>query len=727
MKTPRLKKRHKILLALVLLVSAILFAAPRVAGWYLVKNSVELTGRKLAVGKVRLNYFTGTLTVHDLQFFEADGSTVFVSFRRLKINLDYLPLIRNEISVKYIILDDPYAQVIQSGDLFNFSDLMTADSVSVSADTVPSKPLKYIIGNITIARGFLKYTDKLLNHTIEMNRLDLNIPGFTWNSDSTRLGVDFRFVDGGRLFSDLAINQADSTYQVSLRLDSLNLDIIEPYVKSSLNISGLTGYLSNDIRITGDMRSIMQLSVSGKNEIFSFNLTDTLNRKIFAFDRLSLDIDTLLPGRNIVKIKTIDLKNPYIYFELIDSVNNWLTLMKPEPAALPDSLAAADSIPAAAYDGVFQFSRLTVTGGSVDISDKTLRYPFSYNIGQLGVESYPDRTRAGWIDVKMKAELNGNGIFSADLAMDLLNTDDIDISLSANQFRMKDTDPYFRHYFAFPVTDGRLNFKTSNKLRKNSVVSDNSIYFRKFILGKKTAEKAEYNLPLRLGLGVMSDKDGVIDLKVPVEMEGENVRIRNLRKIIFHAVGTLFIKAAVSPFNMIGDLFNTDPEKLKEIGLPLIDAVPGIENMKTVDILADVLSKKPGLTLDLVYCLNREKEADTLARFIATGDYLKATGTSGPVADSILVKFIAGRISADSALAATGPGPLCLRYAGAERLNAAIDSVRSGQAAYLRKYLELDRGIPAERFRIEVTMPDSIKYDSALPAFRTYFGAGDAN
>ena len=88
---------------------------------------------------------------------------------------------------------------------------MKSDSVVAETDTVQSEPIKYIINNISINSGFVKYTDQILNHNISMNRVDLNIPGFTWNSDSTRLGVDFRFIDGGRLYSDLALNQADST------------------------------------------------------------------------------------------------------------------------------------------------------------------------------------------------------------------------------------------------------------------------------------------------------------------------------------------------------------------------------------------------------------------------------------------------------------------------------------------------------------------------------------
>ncbi len=365
MKKLKIKKRYKIITSIILSVTLLLFAVPRVAGWYVVGHSHKLIGRNLAIDKIRFNYFTGTLNITTLKLYEADSKTVFLSFNRLKINIDYLPLFRNEIFVKYIILDDPNVKVLQNGDLFNFSDLIKSDTTAVITDTVPERPLKYIINNISITGGIVKYTDQVLNHSISMNRVDLNIPGFTWNSDSTNLGIDFRFTDGGRLFSNLKVNQADSTYSVKLKLDSLNLNIIEPYVENSMYISDLQGYLSNEITIDGDLRSIMNLSVNGMNHIFDFQLLDTLKRTIFSFDDLTVDFDTLLLKTNKLNINSLEIKNPFILFELIDSTNNWLTLLKPEQSATPDTVGEKADTTVNHSQSSFTFSKMKVSEGKV--------------------------------------------------------------------------------------------------------------------------------------------------------------------------------------------------------------------------------------------------------------------------------------------------------------------------------------------------------------------------
>ena len=140
----------------------------------------------------------------------------------------------------------------------------------------------------------------------------------------------------------------------------------------------------------------------------------------------------------------------------------------------------------------------------------------------------------------------------------------MDLALTIGQFRMKDVDAYFKHYFGFPVTGGIMNFKTDNKIRPESLISENSLFFRKFTLAKSTNAKTEYHIPLRLALGILSDKDGIIDLKAPVESKGKEVKVRNLGRIILRIIGNLFIKAAVSPFNLLSASYKVDPAALQE-------------------------------------------------------------------------------------------------------------------------------------------------------------------
>ena len=729
MKTLHLKKRYKITLGIISFIVILLFAAPRFACWYVVKHSNQLFGRKIEIKKIRVNYFTGTFRINEVKLFESDSKTVFLSFNQLKVNLDYLPLFSNEIFVKNISLDDPFVEVLQNSDKFNFSDLTASDTTKVVKDTVPAKPVKYVINNIKINRGYVKYTDVTLNHTIALNKLDLLIPGFTWNSDSTNLDVNFRFVDGGGLYSSLELNQADSTYSVNLKLDSLNLSIIEPYIQSNMHISALRGYLSNDVKIKGNMRSVMQLSVKGINHVYDFSMTDTLKRTIFSFKDLTVDINSLQPDKNTVSLNYISIKDPFILFEMVDSTNNWLTLMKPAPATQSDTLKQHTDAAAGTGSGSYTFSKLLISGGKILFSDKTLRYPFEYTIDNIKLESTPVNGTEGKLTLKMAAGLNGTGTLAMDVTFNPSSFRDMDLALAIGQFRMKDVDAYFKHYFGFPVTGGIMNFKTENKIRPESLISDNNLYFRKFTLAKPIKEKVEYHIPLRLALGILSDKDGIIDLKAPVETKGEEVKVKNLGRIILKIIGNLFVKAAVSPFNLLSASYKVDPAALQEIRLGLTEASPDEKNLKSVDIIADILNKKPALNIDFFYCADRPKLVDSLAYNLTVANYIRENKFSGlnseNIPDSTLIRYLLSKSSS----ASSGGNPeikvLCRSFIGAETLEAKLDSIKIVQVNFIKNYLSHDKEIPHDRFRIFATAPDTIKPLGNYPAFRAYFTSGE--
>jgi len=728
MKKPHLKKRYKIILGIFLFIAVLLFAAPRITCWYIVKHSHELIGRKLEIQKIRVNYFTGTLSVHEIKLYESDSKTVFLSLNLFKVNLNYLPLFRNEIFVKNISFDDPFVEVLQNGDKFNFSDLMKSDTATVSKDTIPSKPTKYIINNIKISRGYVKYTDVALNNTIALNKLDLLIPGFTWNSDSTNLNVNFRFVDGGGLYSSLELNQADSTYSVNLKLDSLNLSIIEPYVKSNMHISALHGYLSNDIKINGNMRSVMQLTMKGINHVYDFSMTDTLKRTVLSFKQLDVDIKDLQPDKNKVSLNYVRFTNPYILFEMIDSTNNWLSLMKISAGSQADSVKQRVDTVAASATGSYTFSKLQISGGKISFSDKTLRYPFNYTIDNIQMESAPVTGTADKLAFNIKAGLNGTGTLEMKAVLNPSIYNDMDLNLAIGQFRMKDVDAYFKHYFGFPVRGGILNFKTDNKIRPESLLSDNRIYFRKFTLDKSLKTKVEYHVPLRLALGILSDKDGIIDLKAPVESKGKEVKVRNLGKMILKIIGNLFVKAAVSPFNLLSSSYKVDPSALQEIRLGLLDPAPDEKNLKSIDIISDILNKKPGLNIDIYYCADRSRAVDSLAYMMTMEDYLKNNQNTGAnlknVADSTIIKYLLSKTPSLASQSDQGLKNLCRNFIGTVKVEAKLDSIKALQINFIANYLSHDKVIPAERFKIIPLAPDTIKPSGNYPAFRTYFTEG---
>jgi hypothetical protein len=98
-----------------------MFAAPRIACWYIVKHSHELIGRKLEIKKIIINYFIGTFRIHEVKLYESDSKTVFLSLKQYKI--------------------DPAAlQEIRLGIMEPSPDEKNLKSVNIIADILNKKP-----------------------------------------------------------------------------------------------------------------------------------------------------------------------------------------------------------------------------------------------------------------------------------------------------------------------------------------------------------------------------------------------------------------------------------------------------------------------------------------------------------------------------------------------------------------------------------------------------------
>lgn len=735
MNIKKLKLWKKIVLGLLLFIILILFLAPRIANRYIVNNSTEIIGRTLEIEKIRLNYFSGALKIKNLTLYEEDESTAFLSFEKLKVNLDYWPLFRKELRISEISFNELYSKIDQRGEWFNFSDLIEpSDSAKkeqeIEADTVKEK-MALTINNINLVNCHIQYSDLLLKHVITLNDIDLHIPGFTLNSGSTNLAIDFDFEEGGRFYSELQFNQVESTYALHLQLDSLNLDIIEPYIKNSLDISEINGYFTNNIDLRGNLEHISQAHMSGWNQIDSLQILDQQDRSILSFKQFKLVLDTLLLDDYQIQIDEISLIEPYILFELIDSTNNWQAMMITDDSLAHDSVSKDTVSNSGKNDFDISLTRLALQKGEIVFFDKTLTQEFKSQIHNLNISSKDLGTSMSSVQINISAEINQTAKILSDFVINPQKMDELEVEFELQDFVMKDIEPYLQHYFGYPVKEGLLNFSTKNELSGKSLISQNNLLVRKFELGKPDKENAKIRLPLRLALGILSDKDGIIDLDIPVESSGEETSIKNLGKLILKTIGNLFVKAATAPVELLSNLFNADPEKLKEIKLGMFDTRPGEDGLESLDLIAQILKEKPKLRVNLIHDLDREKYYDSLSYLIAVESFIQKQKETeyknlNPVPDSLLEKFLYKEMSGKEIPENSSLKNLYSKYSANIDLAAKYDSLRTQQLDFISDYLVDNKGVPSNRVGYSFEVPDSLQTSANNTLFHILFKSADS-
>jgi hypothetical protein len=171
-----------------------------------------------------------------------------------------------------------------------------------------------------------------------------------------------------------------------------------------------------------------------------------------------------------------------------------------------------------------------------------------------------------------------------------------------------------------------------------------------------------------------------------------------------------------------------DPSALQEIRLGLLDPAPDEKNLKSIDIISDILNKKPGLNIDIYYCADRSRAVDSLAYMMTMEDYMKNNQNTGAnlknVADSTIIKYLLSKTPSLASQSDHGLKNLCRNFIGTVKVETKLDSIKALQINFIANYLSHDKVIPAERFKIIPLAPDTIKPSGNYPAFRTYFTEG---
>src|SRR5437879_11139741 len=114
-----------VLVLLVLLGGAFLWALPELIRRQAVTRIPVMTGRAASIEDIDLNLFTGRLVIKNFRLAERDPSKAFVEFERMEARWSWPSLLASNIRLKEVRLVSPTVHLVRTGPReFNFSDLL---------------------------------------------------------------------------------------------------------------------------------------------------------------------------------------------------------------------------------------------------------------------------------------------------------------------------------------------------------------------------------------------------------------------------------------------------------------------------------------------------------------------------------------------------------------------------------------------------------------------------
>ena len=123
---------------------------------YVQSHSKELIGRKILIGDLHINIFTGAFEVDSLRLYEADDRRIFASVDTFSMNLALKKLIHHTVEISDMNIVGPFVAIEQKGTAMNVDDLLE----KIRSDTSKSSLQSVIFNNITLRGGKVLYVNE---------------------------------------------------------------------------------------------------------------------------------------------------------------------------------------------------------------------------------------------------------------------------------------------------------------------------------------------------------------------------------------------------------------------------------------------------------------------------------------------------------------------------------------------------------------------------------------
>ncbi len=245
--------------------------------------------------------------------------------------------------------------------------------------------------------------------------------------------------------------------------------------------------------------------------------------------------------------------------------------------------------------GAFRFK-----GGSFTFLDRSLQPVVALSLdhidGQVGRLSSDPGSRAS---MELKALVDGAAPFTARGTVNLLSQAAYsDLALVMGGMDLSPLSPYAGRYVGYAIEKGKLELDMKYLIQDRKLLAENRIRMDQFTLGGAVESPEAMHVPVKLGLALLRDRHGVIDLDVPVRGDLDAPDFK-LGRVIWRAIVNVFAKIATSPFSLIGKAFGGGDADLSLLSFePGADALDA-QGTKVLETLEKGLYERPGLRLEM--------------------------------------------------------------------------------------------------------------------------------
>jgi Domain of Unknown Function (DUF748) len=504
------------------------------------------------------------------------------------------------------------------------------------AGAAPPKAWQYDLREFALSDASISAEDRRTKPAAKVLLAPLSIKVLGVNLDLAKalsISLDTKINNAGSLSVTGEVTPQPPAANLNLKLAGIELAALQPYISQYTSMTLLAGALSGDTKFSfGANQPAWQFG--GNLSVANLHTVDNaLHEDFINWDRLEiqglnfqhqpdrLDIDQVMARKLYARVmvepdESINVKRVLAGPGATVTAPSGNTgppvaaTAAPAPAApLPRASKspksprrAASVVPAApnAAPGMpMSIKRIVIKGSQANFADLSVMPNFSTGIQNLegtilGLSSKTgSRAKVdlhGSVDAFAPVSITGEvNVLSADLYTDL--------AMSFRNIELSTFNPYSGKFAGYNISKGKLTTELHYKVEGRKLDAQHHIIVEQLEFGEKTESKAAVSLPIKLAVALLKDRDGVIDLNLPVTGSLDDPQFK-LAPIIWKVFVNILEKAVTAPFALLGSLFGGRPD------MQFVDFEPGAAQLDPVatekgQSLVKALSERPQLKIEI--------------------------------------------------------------------------------------------------------------------------------
>ena len=580
-----------------------------------IEGILNLAGNITYTEKNNIGVQQGQLSLSELHIPFTDSDQF--SLADLNINGSSFNLQQQQINLGSIHLKtgDISATRLADGSL---SPLLLLKQQAGSADVQPvekkSQPWKINVESLDLQDFKILFTDATLHKKPQLNISDFNfhIENISYpKATESPFLMSTNIGDGGNMNITGTIIHTPLLLVADTQINAFSLADLNDFVPENININFKDGKFYSSLAVNlKQLQDNLSGNFSGKINVSNFNLNNPIGQgELLTWENLNIaGIDGKIAPFEL-HIKEIALSD-YLAKMEIDSAG------KINLASLTDTKAETEPLDVKQQNNTVQpetgttanaespplditIDTLTLQGGTVSFSDRSIQGIFSttmYNLGGRVTGLASDNLMQA--DVDLRGQLENHSPLTISGKINPLSKDlYAAITLSFKDIDLTPMTPYSGTYVGYAINKGKLNLDLNYHIEHQQITATNKVMIDQFTFGESIDSEQATSLPVPLAIALLKDSSDEIHLDIPVSGNLNDPDF-SIGGVILTVLKNLLVKAATSPFALLGSMLGGD-EDFTGInfasGITTIDT----EQLQSLSTLATMLAKRPALTLEI--------------------------------------------------------------------------------------------------------------------------------